>query len=160
MNYHQPRQIDPESDAPDAGKWRYTCKNGDNIWAEGYCSPWRGCPAGCSLGKVMDPQAPLSPEWVDCPECGGKGVVPVENPCPGHDTPEGAYQHQTEYVLAERMSLNGSMPGQQCPCQVCEAWTQGLAEVDGRLFVLCDEHRTREVVTELFGTVGDSFGSE
>ena len=58
MNYHQPRQIEPTADRPDAGKWRYTNMNDGFVWPEGYCAE-----------------------------------------CPGHDTKEGAYEHQTQYVL-------------------------------------------------------------
>lgn len=147
MNYSQPRQIDPASDRPDAGKWRYTVKNGDSIWAVGYCSPWVPCPdcKGVAIGQ-------------GCLRC-EHGVVPADDPCPGHDTKAGAYEHQTQYLLDERMRLDGQLSGEQRPCQICEAWTQGLASVDERSFVLCDEHRTREQVTELFGTVGDSFGT-
>ncbi len=36
MNYHQPRQIEPTADRPDAGKWRYTNMNDGRVWTEGY----------------------------------------------------------------------------------------------------------------------------
>ena len=42
MNYHQPRQVDPEADRPDAGKWRYTNMNDGQVWPEGYCA--QDCP--------------------------------------------------------------------------------------------------------------------
>ena len=42
MNYHQPRQVDPAADRPDAGKWRYTNMNDGRIWPEGYCA--ENCP--------------------------------------------------------------------------------------------------------------------
>ena len=121
MNYHQPRQIDPVSDRPDAGRWRYTCMNDGKVWAEGYCAEG----------------------------------------CPGHDTKDGAYEHQTAYVL-DHAWLDGQMKNQQkrCEAEGCGEWTQGFAEVDhASIFHLCDQHRTREVVAAIYGSVGDSFGS-
>lgn len=37
MNYLQARQIDPTSKRFDAGKWRFTVRNDDDIYAVGYC---------------------------------------------------------------------------------------------------------------------------
>jgi hypothetical protein len=119
VNYHQPRQVDPKSDRPDAGKWRYTCMNDGKVWAEGYC-------AGC----------------------------------PGHDTREGAYQHQTQYVLENKVRLGVEHPNEQRRCMKCGEWTTKTARVDHlHYYELCDEHCNIEVVTELFGSVGDSYGS-
>ena len=120
MNYHQPRQVDPNADRPDAGKWRYTNMNDGRVWAEGYCAE-----------------------------------------CPGHDTKDGAYEHQTQYVLDRVMRLDGQDPHvkRQCAVEGCEEWTHGFADVDMSVFFLCDEHRNRETVAALYGSVGDSFGS-
>lgn len=41
MNYFEPRQVLPNADRPDAGKWRYTCQNDDRVWEVGYCA--QGC---------------------------------------------------------------------------------------------------------------------
>lgn len=200
MNYYQPRQVDPTADRPDAGKWRYTCMNDGRVWPVGNCSPYRTCTA-CHGASVV-----RGPEY-SCEGCGGKGYITVDDPCPGHDTPSGAYQHQTQYLLDNEMDLTralsdqqrrcvakvshlvtdhdcltcvamaqanqGAFPCHRChafhmgpcattdpeDCRPCDAWTQGLADVGGTTFVLCDQHRTREIVTELFGTVGDSFGT-
>jgi hypothetical protein len=122
MNYHQPRQINPESDQPDAGKWRYTCMNDGRVWAEGYCA----------------------------------------QDCPGHDTREGAYEHQTQYILENRVELRGvhSDTKRLCRAPGCDEWTTLYARVDQfSIFDLCSEHLNIETVTELFGTVGDSYGS-
>ncbi len=119
MNYHQPRQVDPTADRPDAGKWLYTNMN-IRVWPEGYCAEG----------------------------------------CDGHDTKEGAYAHQTQYVL-DKMRLDGQYADVQRRCikEDCGVWTDRFAEVEMRTFDLCDEHRTRKVVTELYGSVGDSYGS-
>ena len=121
MNYHQPRQIDPKADRPDAGKWHYTNMNDGRVWPEGYCAQG----------------------------------------CPGHDTKEGAYEHQTQYVLDNaRYDGTDSQSKRQCQAEGCDEWTQHFAEVGmASIFFLCDQHRNREVVAKLYGTVGDSFGS-
>ncbi|HWP38370.1 MAG TPA: hypothetical protein VNL18_12535, partial [Gemmatimonadales bacterium] len=41
MNYYEARQVDPNADRYDAGRWRYTCRNGGRVWPVGRC---RDCP--------------------------------------------------------------------------------------------------------------------
>lgn len=121
MNYHEPRQVNPDSGRPDAGKWRYTNMNDGRIWPEGYCAEG----------------------------------------CPGHDTKDGAYEHQTQYML-DHARYDGRMGDvrRKCEAEGCEEWTDAFAQVGHlQMFVLCDEHRTRGVVAGLYGTCGDSFGS-
>lgn len=149
MNYHQPRQI---QDGPLAGKWHYTVMNDGQIWPEGYCSKFRECP-DCHGGSVFASDPALA-----CSTCSNAGVIEVE-PCPGHDTKQGAYEHQTQYLLDNKLRLDGQYANAQYHCEICQAWTDRFAEIDDRPYTLCDEHRTREVVTELFGTVGDSVSS-
>lgn len=150
MNYYQPRQVDPESDRPDAGKWRYTKMNDGKVWAVGYCAEG----------------------------------------CEGHDTPEGAYEHQTQFVLDHEIRLDVRINDQQLRCVAptnrrfvpadkllaggvitgadareaevvkCGEWTGTVAEAGMlRQWPLCDEHRNREVVAKLLGTVGDEISS-
>jgi hypothetical protein len=77
----------------------------------------------------------------------------------GHATKEEAYACYKEYCLDHELVLDLRMSGEQRPCKVCGAWTQGLARVGAmRYFTLCDEHRTREEVAKLF-EVGESWGS-
>lgn len=159
MNYDKARQVDPDSDRPDAGKWRYTSSNRrTGTHATGACSPFQSCTACNGWGGHWKEE---SRTREPCEACSGKGAIDMgEHACPGHDTPEEANAHQTDYLLARRRE--GTMANQQQRCQApgCEAWTQGFVEV-GRasLFVLCDEHRTRDVVAELFGTVGEVWHS-
>jgi hypothetical protein len=42
VNYYQARQVKPEADRPDAGKWRFTRMNDHRIWPEGACA--EDCP--------------------------------------------------------------------------------------------------------------------
>lgn len=120
MNYYEPRQVSPNANRPDAGKWRYTCMNDGQIWPVGYCA----------------------------------------QDCPGHDTPEEARAHQTEYLMNERVDLDGRWRDAQHKCEQCDAWTDRYANVDnGATFNLCDTHRTRETVAALYGSAGDVISS-
>lgn len=113
-------------------------------------------------------------------------VWPVGNcadNCPGHDTKEGAYEHQTEYVL-DHASFDGQWSDTQHRCEApvptggvnisgqitapptgteaCGKWTDKFASLGpGQMwsFNLCDGHRNRETLALLVGTVGDSMGS-
>lgn len=90
------------------------------------------------------------------------GTMPVgycADGCPGHDTPEGAYEHQTAYLLDHRTNYDGLMTDMLFRCEICGAWTDRYATIDDRRFNLCDEHRNREQVAKLFGTVGDATSS-
>lgn len=80
---------------------------------------------------------------------------------PPHATQDEAYECWTNYLLSNRLRLDRQEHDVKRPCKFegCEEWTQGYAEVDGRIFHLCDEHRTAEVVRQLFGTAGDAVSS-
>lgn len=86
--------------------------------------------------------------------------------CPGHDTKEGAYEHQTQYMI-DHASFDGQWAETQYRCQAdvppdnekCGQWTDRFASVGNRTYNLCDVHRTRETVMALYDSVGDSFGS-
>lgn len=78
-----------------------------------------------------------------------------------HATKDEAYMCWTNYLLTNRLRLDHTEQGVKRQCKVggCEEWTQRCAEVDSRIFHLCDEHRTPEVVRELFGVAGDAMAS-
>lgn len=79
--------------------------------------------------------------------------------CPGHADTAGAYAHYREYLLAERTRYDGALVNEQKKCQECGEWTQGVVEIEGvPRFILCDAHRTPEVVGRLF-KVGDAISS-
>lgn len=100
MNYYGPREITDEHGSG-TGKWRYTVRNDDRVWAVGYCTD-----------------------------------------CPGHDTPEEAREHYRQYTLDTAFEIEVSWPGNAC--RVCGALTTKGCSVDHSLYLLCDEHRTRE----------------
>ncbi len=78
-----------------------------------------------------------------------------------HATQLEAYECYTGYLLDTRLRLDGDHPDTQrrCAGPDCRAWTTRYGEVDMQMWDLCDEHRTREVVAKLLGTVGASISS-
>ncbi len=68
----------------------------------------------------------------------------------GHASKQEAYECFKLYCLDHRLRLDGQWADAQHKCVVCGAWTQKFAEVNHVIFDLCDEHRTREQVAQLF----------
>ena len=110
-------------------KWDYTRRNGDSIHAIGYCS---GAARGDEYHEV------------------------------GHETEGQARECYKQYLLDNELRLEGQELAdsrRMCECDGCEVWTGKMAAISPtRSFILCDEHRTREVVSGLF-SVGDSMSS-
>jgi hypothetical protein len=86
--------------------------------------------------------------------------------CANHDphpTKDEAYDCYTRYKLDHDLRLDGQWQDtwHRCLIEGCETLTDRHAWFApwGPTYNLCDEHRTREVVAELFGTVGDSIHS-
>lgn len=83
--------------------------------------------------------------------------------CPGHDTREGAYEHQTQWVIDDA-NFDGSWATAQHQCEApgCGVWTQRFASHGAGHYAtvdLCDEHCNRETLALIIGTVGDSWHS-
>ena len=159
MNYDKARQVDPTADRSDAGKWRYTSGNHrSGTHATGACSPYLTCGACNGWGSHWQEHTRTHEP---CVPCVGKGYQDLgDAACPGHDTAEEAYAHQTEYLLDHIRC--GQMSNQMLRCQApeCSAYSEHYAEVgQASMFILCDAHRTREVVAELFGTAGEVWHS-
>jgi hypothetical protein len=146
MRYYAARQMKN-------GKWHYTCR-GDYTYAVGHCSPITTCPEceGRSMFReATDPDA--------CGHCQNKGIVKLDNPCPGHDTAEEACEHYRQYQL-DTARYNGHDAESQEKCAVCQEWTQEYAVVDGwHHYRLCDKHRNREGLEKVHGKVGESWES-
>lgn len=157
MNYSQARQMRGPDGQP-TGKWHWTTMNDGHVRPDGYCSPWETCPE-CHGNSWMFVGGPKAAER-RCVRCDSTGVVKRADPCPGHDTPEAAAEHYRQYLL-DNVTYDGRMSNQQQKCRVCGAWTSGLAQVPfaSRLWVLCDEHRTRESVDRLLEAPGAVWSS-
>lgn len=71
----------------------------------------------------------------------------------GHTTPEEAIACYRLYQLDHRLKLDGTWKEhyEHCKAPGCETLTNGFAEVDhGTSWALCGEHRTREMVEQLY----------
>jgi hypothetical protein len=91
--------------------------------------------------------------------------------CPGHDTPEEAYEHQRQYELdrarfygptsAEEEAAELETPGQNEKCEVCGKTCRGFGEAGPgmmRQHFLCFEHRNRDGLAQVF-KIGESWSS-
>jgi hypothetical protein len=81
-----------------------------------------------------------------------------------HATRDEAYACYTRYLLDNELRLDGQYAGtwHRCIHPGCDTLTDRYAQVGrnmGPMYELCDTHRIREYVTELFGLVGDSIHS-
>ncbi len=67
MNYYQARQVDPDADRPDAGKWRYTRMNDGAIWPEGACRECDGHDtAEEACQHYVEGEIAQGIQWNDC----------------------------------------------------------------------------------------------
>lgn len=146
MNHDKARQVDPTSDREDAGKWRYTSANNGKARVTGGCVVFGPCEVCKDDHETF------------CDTCWNSRLA-VVGTCPGHDTAEEANAHHKTYMLDNRLELDRKMSNQMLKCQICKEYTEGMAYVgEWEMYILCDEHRTREVVEGLY-QVGESWHS-
>jgi hypothetical protein len=146
MILHAPLQI---AVGPNAGRYHF-CRNSERSGplAIGYCAQYRSCKTCDALHAF--------PALPDCAECKGKGLIPLDIPCAGHETPDEAREHYRQYELNERLRLIPGRPdaGTLKRCQAkggCSHYTAGQAVIGAyRCWYLCDEHRTKEMVASLY----------
>lgn len=134
-----------------SGLYHYCVNHRNDVYPIGYCSPWTSCPA--CLGKGSFPLK-------DCSLCGGRGLIAVETPCPGHSTKEEAYEHYRQYLI-DKAKFTGELEDTQHRCEICGEWTQKLAEIPGHIIwhYLCDLHCNRAGLSEVLPKVGESWAS-
>ena len=125
MNYYEAKQ---RTD----GRWDYT-RNNHGV---GYCREY--CEIDLGVVHISESEQEEYRATAD------------KHHTDGHETEEEARECYREYLLDHRLMLNRKMENEQRKCQVCEEWTQGFAEIDQRLFTLCDQHNNREAVETLF----------
>ena len=78
--------------------------------------------------------------------------------CQGHDTKEEAEEHHKQYLLDTKLQYFIAQDERR-KCKICGEWTQSRATIDMKVFDLCPEHQTREIVSDLYGGVGESWSS-
>lgn len=140
MNYDQPRQIDPKADRPDAGKWRWTTRNDNNVRPDGYCAPWEMCPENHGIELIGS--------GFECSTCNGRGIVDKADPCPGHDTAEEAAEHYRQYRIdrAEFVSVRDADARMLHRCKMCDKHTASYMHIPGEIHTefVCDDHHNRD----------------
>ena len=162
MNVYTARQMGPMPEQPDAGRWRYTCRNDRFVWAVGYCGDVRECPDchGESFHSRAEP----------CDTCRSKGAVtiPAGERCPGHDTPEEACAHQRAYEIdrAVKAMERGRVDRykRRCPCEAdgCDKRTPTAVDIGpgiGSPVFLCEAHLTREGLESAVEEIGEVWSS-
>ena len=81
--------------------------------------------------------------------------------CPGHDTPEGACEHQRQYLL-DHMRVRERVqewPKHRCQVEGCNQEATRLADIDAyTFFLVCADHANRESIDPLV-KVGESWHS-
>lgn len=142
MNHYCARQRQSDK------KWDYTCANSGQVYPVGYCCEYR-------------PFRDEDKDWMGVTEAYESLCVANahKHHVGGHDTPEAAAECYRQYLLDFRLRLDGEQKDEQRKCEVCDAWTTRYAIIDMHVFVLCDDHRTREHVEELMPEVGESWES-
>lgn len=81
--------------------------------------------------------------------------------CEGHETEEEAREHARQYLL-DHLTFVGDNPNatsqHRCDEPQCLTFTSGEARAPwGRIWTLCETHRTRETVEQLMPEIGDAW---
>lgn len=139
MNYFRPLKRAGDE------RWDFTVTNDGITHPVGYCAGWQE-PA------KTEQNAHIYPYLVDHAKKMQEHKHKFHTD--GHETFEEAVECYRQYQLDTTLRLDGEDPESQQKCEECGTWTQGRAIVAHQSMVLCDEHRTREVVERKF--VGSS----
>lgn len=134
VNYY--RALKRKSD----GKYEFTCRNDNHIWAIGYCGGWKEY-AEEDFTRVTGLK-----EWV------GRNVhLKDKFHTSGHNTIEEAVECYRQYALDVYLVLpvKDEAGGK---CVLCNESTQLAAEIPPlyRFWYLCPKHLTRQQVEKLF----------
>lgn len=90
------------------------------------------------------------------------GYCASQHPDAPHETEDDARRCYRDYQLAEQLRDAGEFSSwNRCQAQDCEELTNGGMQLGGfELYILCPQHRTREIVAGLYGPLaGDSWHS-
>lgn len=140
------------AERPDAGKWRWTTRNDNNVRPDGYCSPVEACPECKGWGNPWDD---VSQQHQKCLACNGRGLRDVAEPCPGHDTAEEAAEHYRQYRIdrAEFVSVKDSDAIMLHRCKMCDKHTASYMCIPGEIHqeFVCDDHHDRDALNFLIG---------
>lgn len=151
MNYYDARELK-------SGGFHYTCRNDDRIWGVGYDGKFQTCPdCGGQSAHLTD---------ASCGRCSQKGYIEV-TPHPPHATKDEAYACATQFVLDtarfdQNVDTSHSVP--RCEYPDCSVLVEDGGAVSygfgiSGLKVLCPDHRNRESLAEIIGSMGVTISS-
>jgi hypothetical protein len=135
MNYYDAKQRKED------GRWDYTC----NDHPTGYCRAYK------------EPNLEKEPYWSEHEIAKYKDNKEKYH-SNGHATEEEARECYRQWILDNELRFWEANDTQR-KCKVCGAWTSNVAEVDCKIFTLCDEHNNRKTVEQLLETPGQIWSS-
>lgn len=122
-------------------RWDYTCSQDDQSWAVGYCAGWD------EESNVDDP------DLVDLIEEHLKKLRPFQARyhTKGHETKAEALDCYRDYLINHKVLwLTDEGVKRRCDANECDNWTHNYAKANGRVLKLCDKHRNKETLREVF----------
>lgn len=140
----------------------------DGLWH--YCRQYRGAiyPIGNCAQDQICPKCFEGDAWVkppkegDCDVCGGKRLMPKENPCSGHATAHEACVHQQQYLvesakLQDWVQEDNTKVVHICVADACPWPASKIFSMGMNQYVFCDEHATKENLAKLVPVPGQSW---
>lgn len=131
-------------------RWDYTCKIDDYVYPIGYCAGW-------------------SEEVIETdPELKALILAAIEEKRPfqhkyhtdSHETSHEACLCYRAWLIDHRIRWRTEEGVQRrCDAPDCDKWTHVSSDVNDYLIRLCDEHRTPEIISQVFPIPGRSFAS-
>lgn len=139
MQFFAPRQR--QSD----GRWDYTRENNHGVFSIGYCAGW------CEYTENDFVNLGNSFRELALQEQAELAKFKAKYHKDGHTCANDALRCYRIYVLDTQLKLDVKLFETQKKCAVCSAWTDGVAELGyAALYYLCDTHRVRKVVEDLY----------
>jgi hypothetical protein len=152
MNYYQARQL--EKDGQLTG-WHYTCMNDGQVWPIGYCSRFLEA-------KTMNEGGFYTQEGADKHNA---KKDKFHGPSVLHATAAEACDCYVDYMLDNlrhfmtKDKTNESDTQHKCQHPGCKSFDTGYASSGSRIWILCDEHNTRDIIATEFLKKGSEFSS-
>lgn len=144
MRYYSARQRRDDS------RWDYTVLIDGLVFPVGYCAGLPDMDSPTIMAEFGGERSALYLEYKMQIEKNREHYHAT-----GHGSRAEARQCYKRYLLDTDMKLDLSIHNAQHRCMVCGTWTQGMAVVAHKFFILCDEHRKRVEIENLMNGIDD-----
>ena len=127
-------------------RWDYTCSLDESCWSVGYCAGWD------EDSKTTDP------DMIELIERELEKLRPFQDKfhTNGHETKAEALDCYRDYLINHRITwFTDDSVKRRCDANECQNWTHNYAEANGRILKLCDKHRNKETLREVFSLPSD-----